>query len=76
MPGGGPVRVITQLACYGFEDGEMRLESLHPGVTTEDVAANLGFEVRCAQDLATTAPPTVEELRLLREELDPRRLYL
>jgi glutaconate CoA-transferase subunit B len=76
MPGAGPVRVITQLACYGFEDGEMVLESLHPGVTLAEVQENLGWEVRRLSALDETAPPSPEELRLLRDELDPRRLYL
>jgi len=76
MPGAGPVRVITQLACYGFLDGEMALESLHPGTTLEAVQANLGWQVRSAAVVSETAPPSAEELRLLREELDPKRLYL
>ncbi len=76
MPGAGPVRVITQLACYGFLDGEMALESLHPGTTLAAVQANLGWQVRCAAVVSETAPPSAEELRLLREELDPKRLYL
>jgi len=76
MPGAGPVRVITQLACYGFEDGEMVLESLHPGVTLGQVQENLGWEVRRRPELDETRPPSLDELRLLREELDPRRLYL
>jgi hypothetical protein len=76
MPGGGPVRVITQLACYGFDNGEMMLESLHPGVTLEQVQANLGWEVPTVAEVAETAAPSPAELRLLREELDPRRLYL
>ena len=76
LPGAGPTAVVTDLACYGFDKGEMTLTSLHPGVTIEEVRANLGWEVRTAPILDTTAPPTAEELRLLREELDPQRLYL
>jgi glutaconate CoA-transferase subunit B len=76
MPGAGPVRVITQLACYGFEDGEMILETLHPGVSLDEVRAHLGWEPRLARELGTTAPPSADELRLLRDELDPRGLYL
>lgn len=76
MPGGGPARVITDLACYGFADGEMVLESLHPGVSLEKVRESLGWPVRVAARTATTEPPTADELRLLREELDPRHLYI
>jgi glutaconate CoA-transferase subunit B len=74
--GRGPAAVITDLGCYVFEAGEMVLVSLHPGVSLDEVRANLGWEVRVAPALATTEPPAAEELRLLREELDPGGLYL
>jgi glutaconate CoA-transferase subunit B len=76
MPGAGPVGVITDLACYDFRDGEMTLISLHPGRTLEEVRANIGWEVRVAASLETTAAPSVEELRIIREELDPGHLYI
>jgi glutaconate CoA-transferase subunit B len=76
LPGSGPQRVITDLALYGFEQGEMIVESLHPGVTLEEVGAGLGWEPRVAARLATTPSPTAAELALLRDELDPKRLYL
>ncbi len=76
LPGAGPVGVITQLATYAFVDGEMDLATLHPGVTLDEVRAQLGWKPRCAASIGTTPPPTAEELRLLREELDPQRLYL
>jgi glutaconate CoA-transferase subunit B len=76
MPGQGPAVVITDLACFGFEEGEMTLTTLHPGVTEQDVLDNLSWEPRISSDLAVTEPPTEEELRLLRDELDPKRLYL
>ena len=75
-PGQGPVMVITDLACYEFRDGEMLLASLHPGVTVAKVQENLGWEVNVAEELATTDPPSAEELRLLRQELDPTHLYI
>jgi len=74
--GGRPAAVITDLGCYGFEEGEMVLTSLHPGVTVEQVRANVGWELRVAPHLAATEPPMDEELRLLRKELDPGKLYL
>lgn len=76
MPGGGPAAVITNLGCYGFEDGEMVLTSLHPGCTVEDVRANIGWEVRVADELRQTPVPTGEELRIIRQELDPLHLYI
>jgi glutaconate CoA-transferase subunit B len=48
---------------------------LHPGVTLEDVKANMAWDPRVAADLSETPPPTDDELRLLREELDPDGIY-
>jgi glutaconate CoA-transferase, subunit B len=76
MPGGGPASVITDLGVYDFEGEEMRLVSLHPGMTVETVRENTGWELRVAPDLRPTEPPGPEELRIIRETLDPGRLYL
>lgn len=76
MRGSGPQRVITDLAVYDFDAGEMRVVSLHPGVTLDQVRANLGWEPKVAPEIATTPPPTAEELHLLRHTLDPKRQYL
>lgn len=76
MPGAGPVMVITDLACYEFQEEEMTLTSLHPGISEEQVRANLGWVPRVAASVAATEPPSAEELRLLRDELDPKRLHL
>ncbi len=76
MPGGGPSAVITNLGCYEFVEGEMTLVSLHPGCTVDDVRANIGWDVRVADDLDETKAPTNEELRIIREELDPQHLYI
>jgi len=76
MPGGGPAAVITNLGCYGFVDGEMTLESLHPGCSVDDVRANIGWDVRIADRIDETPAPTGEELRIIREELDPLHLYI
>ncbi len=75
--GAGPSVVVTGLGIYRFSDttGEMELASLHPGVTEEDARSNTGWELRVAGDLAETPPPTDEELRLIREELDPAGAY-
>ena len=53
----------------------MRLTSLHPGATLEAVRETIAWEVKVATDLAATPPPTAEELRLVREELDPGGVY-
>lgn len=76
MPGRGPVMVITNLGCYEFQEGEMILTSLHPGCTLEQVRGNIGWDVRVSPNLLTTDQPTPEELRIIREELDPTHLYV
>jgi len=76
--GGGPHRVITQLAVYDFDPAtcRMRLYSLHPGVTVDDVRANSGFEIEIPKSYGESPTPTAEELRLLREEIDPLGMVL
>ncbi|HLX34809.1 MAG TPA: CoA-transferase [Candidatus Limnocylindrales bacterium] len=74
--GRGPSVVVTDLALWRFDDtGEMRVESLHPGVTLDQVRETVGWEPKDAPPLSTTPPPTAEELRLIREELDPGGAY-
>ena len=77
LPGSGPQLVVTDRCVFRFdkEMGEMLLESLHPGVELAEVREEVGWELKVAPDLAETEPPTEEELRLLREELDPQGLY-
>ncbi|WP_254761898.1 CoA-transferase subunit beta [Natrinema marinum] len=74
---GGPDAVITDKAIMGFDDdGEMIVERLHPGVTEADVRAATGWEIQFADDVERTRAPTDDELRLIREELDPDGVYL
>lgn len=74
--GSGPSVVVTDLGIYHFDEaGEMRLDSLHPGATLESVRASMGWEVAVADELAETPAPTPDELRLIREQLDPAGLY-
>ena len=74
--GRGPTVVVTDLGIYHFDEaGEMRLDSLHPGATVEAVRDTIGWPIKVAPDVAATPPPTVEELRLVREELDPGGVY-
>ncbi len=77
MPGRGPQVVVTDKCVFRFDlgTGEMVLVSLHPGVRLEDVRAEMGWDPRVSPDLRETEPPTPEELRLLREELDPLGVY-
>jgi hypothetical protein len=69
--GAGPVYLITDLGQFDFANGRLRLTSYHPGVTPERVQARTGFELELSPGLCETPPPTGEELRLLREEIDP-----
>jgi glutaconate CoA-transferase subunit B len=75
--GSGPTSVVTDLGTYGFDGatGEMTLLTMHPGVTLEQVRESMGWDPRIAEDLGETPAPTAEELRLLREELDPDGSY-
>ncbi len=74
--GSGPINVVSTLALmdYDRDTRRMRLVATHPGVTVEEVVANTGFELLIADHICENAPPSVEELRLLREEIDPERL--
>jgi glutaconate CoA-transferase, subunit B len=75
-PGNGPSVVVTDLAVFRFDDdGEMTVASLHPGVDASDLRAAMQWEPRWAPDLDTTEPPSRDELRLIREELDPVGVY-
>jgi acyl CoA:acetate/3-ketoacid CoA transferase beta subunit len=67
-------RVVTDLAVldFGTPDGAMRLVSTHPGVRVEQVLAATGFALVIDGDVPETRQPTDEELRLIREVLDPR----
>ena len=74
--GRGPSVVVTDLGIWHFDDdGEMRLDSLHPGATLEEIRTTIGWEPRIAADVEVMAAPTSEELRLIREELDPGGAY-
>jgi len=77
MPGSGPQLVVTDKAIFRFdkETGEMYLSSIHPGVTLDQVRAEVGWPLKVGADLAMTAPPTPDELRIIRQDLDPQGIY-
>jgi glutaconate CoA-transferase subunit B len=54
----------------------MVLAAVHPGVAVDEVRAATGWDLQVAGDLETTPDPTAEELRLIREELDPDGVYV
>ena len=79
LPDGcGPYRVITDLAVMGFGEISKRMEvlSLHPGIEMDTVQGSTGFEMGVASRVTVTPPPDDEELRVLREEVDPEGLVI
>jgi glutaconate CoA-transferase, subunit B len=70
--GRGPTAVITDLGVLEPEPGtcELTLTEIHPGVEVDTVRQETGWELKVAEDLKTTEPPTDEELSALRELLD------
>jgi glutaconate CoA-transferase, subunit B len=78
MPGAGPVRVVTDKAVLEADPdtGELVLTALYPGTSAEEVGAGVGWPLRCRETLLEVEPPGSEDLRLLRDVLDPSGLYL
>jgi glutaconate CoA-transferase subunit B len=79
--GSGPIYVVSSLALMGYDRGEgrtyrMTLEALNPGVTVKRVVDSTGFDLFIHEPVPTLDAPTEQELRLLREEIDPQRLYI
>jgi acyl CoA:acetate/3-ketoacid CoA transferase beta subunit len=69
----GPIRYITNLAVISKEekDKPFKIDSLHPGVSAEQVVENTGFELAVPKDIPETEKPTKEQVKLIREEVDP-----
>jgi glutaconate CoA-transferase subunit B len=76
LPGGGPRYCVTPLAILDFEpeSRRLRLSSVHPGVTVEQVVAATGFELVLPDHVPVTESPTPEELAILRTRVDPAGL--
>jgi len=74
----GPYRVVTTLAVLGYhpDSKRMMLLATQPGVTIDDVVENTGFELLMADEIEAYPPPTDEELRILRENVDKNKLYI
>jgi glutaconate CoA-transferase subunit B len=78
MPGAGPVKVVTDKAVLEPEpeSGELVVTALYPGVALDDVCGGVTWPLRSHARPATVTPPSDLELHLLRDVLDPKRLYL
>ena len=74
---GTPSRVITDKAIFDFDPQtkRMRLMSIHPNTTIEDVLSNMSFKPIMPDNIPFTEPPTPEQVRLIREEIDPEKAY-
>lgn len=77
-PGTGPWRVVTELGVFDFETPErrMRLRALNPGVDVATVRERTGFALSVARPPRRNPAPTKEELRVLREQVDPGKVFL
>ncbi len=69
--GGGPRYLVSDLGQFDWHEGRMRLTSLHPGVDLQRARRKTGFDLLVAADLDETESPDEEDLRLLRQEIDP-----
>ena len=77
LRGKGPQAVITNLGIMTPDDnGELVLTAIHAGVEVQTVKENTGWDLLIADQVQVTEPPSVEELRILHEELDPEGIYL
>jgi len=79
LPAGtGPYRVITQFGLFGFDDATKRLKliSLHPGVTIDEVKENSQFEIILPDWIETSLEPSDRDLSILRREIDPASIVL
>jgi glutaconate CoA-transferase subunit B len=76
--GTGPYRIITNMAIMGFEETSKRMKVLNvnPGYSRQDIQENCGFELLWADKITETDSPHADELRILRDEVDPQRYII
>lgn len=77
LRGGGPQAIITDIGMLEpDEEGELTLTALHPGKSVNQAKENTSWDLKVTSNLRLTEPPTKEELRILREDLDPSGIYI
>jgi len=79
LPGGGPFMILTDKAVFDFDPQTKlaRLKSVHPGITVDEVVAGTGYtHDYVPREVPETPPPSNEEIRLIREVIDPRGALL
>ncbi len=69
--GSGPRYLVSDLGQFDWKNGRMRLVTFHPGVTISRIQAKTGFELEIAPEISETPGPTADDIRLLREDIDP-----
>jgi glutaconate CoA-transferase subunit B len=74
---GGPTSVVTNMAVMRFDDRtkEMYLSQYYPGITPQKILENMDFDVDISRAKEAT-PPTPQELKILREKVDPQKIIL
>ncbi len=77
LTGGGPKYIYTPKCIFAFdEEGKFFVKSIHPGISKKEIIENTGFDVGNLDGVPTTPEPTEEELRIMREEIDPKGILL
>ncbi len=76
LPGGGPQVIVTDLGVLEFTGEEFTLTELYPGVEVAQVQAACGWPLKVAAEIKKTSEPNAKVLDLLRNKLDPQKLYL
>jgi glutaconate CoA-transferase subunit B len=77
LPAGtGPWRIVTAEARFGFDDAthEMRLDAVAPWTSVEEVLDQMEFRPLLAEKMGVMQPPTEDELKMIRSEIDPSGL--
>jgi acyl CoA:acetate/3-ketoacid CoA transferase beta subunit len=67
----GPRMLISDLGTFDFWGGRMRVRTIHPGISLQQIQTSTGFALSVAPDISETPPPDPEEVRLLRQVVDP-----
>ncbi len=71
------IKIITNLCVFAFSnDRQIKIETIHPGVSKQSIIENTGFEIDIPDNIAITSEPTDEEILLLRNNIDPMRMYI
>lgn len=77
LRGGGPQAVVTDIGILEPDvKGELILTALHPGKSIEDAKSNTGWDLQTSTSIRWTEAPNPDELRILREDLDPQGIYI